>query len=344
MNLKKEKQKKQNKGLIIALMILPFLVLIGALVIDKASAYFLNNENSYANTCRMGTLDFSLISSGNSPTNQTISVVSHGSLTFQYNIQAQKISGDNGFCNALSLQAKLDNELKYDGNLMSIDLYPSVVIGDSGQDDWLFTITLPNEFYDKTCEFKFIFDGWQTNIAVSAMGFSDKEEITNSLSSQSGDPEVEVIYPNGGEVWYAVPPGMAIPGLGQYEILWQAQSPIYNQNQLGINIWYCKESGNDCFYKITESGSTENDGKYWWTIPYDVRFVGDDARIKIVANDPGGLWGQDMSDADFCPPMLTISEMLAMLASIELPPGDDPLPILEITTSSNESIFNELTY
>ena len=327
--MKKLKKEKRINKLIIVLMVFIFLSWV-SLIIGETFAYFINREYSAANFCYAGTLDFCLISAGDfSPSVfnmgqfaiRNITVKNQGSLDFQYNVQTLKISGDDNLCNALHLEAKLEGEVKYSGSLMGCNFIPPITINRDGKDDWIFKVSLPasapNSLQQKNCKFKFIFNGWQTNIAVSALGFSDTEEIINDLTLGAWEPEVEVIYPNGGEVWYVVPLGWAVPGLGKYEIVWQAFSPIYPPEQLDIDIWFCKESGNNCFYKITESGPTENDGELWWTIPYDPRFIGNDVRIKVVAKDPDNWVGQDMSDNDFCPPMLTETEALAMLDFIE---------------------------
>ena len=48
-----------------------------------------------------------------------------------------------------------------------------------------FSITYPEEaekLYGQSCQFKFVFEGWQTNLTDSSSGFSDKEEISNFLA------------------------------------------------------------------------------------------------------------------------------------------------------------------
>jgi len=175
----------------------------GLLAVDQASAFFSNNEDSNANTFTASTLDFSLSSPGDfSPSvlapgqsaTRNISVNKDGSLDFQYNIQSVKTGGDDDFCDALQLEARLEGEVKYNDSLMGFNLDFPVVIGADGQDDWLFTVTLPTgvpeTIQEKTCQFKFIFDGWQSNLPDSSAGFSDTEEITNLLQSGKW-----VIYP-----------------------------------------------------------------------------------------------------------------------------------------------------
>ena len=110
-----------------------------------------------------------------------------GSLPFKYNAQTVKISGDDNFCNALKLEAKLEGVTKYSDGLMGLNIVPPVVIGSDNQDDWLFTITLPSDtpstLQNKSCQFKFVFDGWQTNFENSSQGFSDTEEILNTITT-----------------------------------------------------------------------------------------------------------------------------------------------------------------
>ena len=128
-----------------------------------------------------------------------------------------------------------------------------------------------------------------------------------------GLPEVTVLYPNGGEQWFIVPPHLAHLWFGIYPISWEAFNYNGSDENLKIDIWFCNKHGNNCFYKIVDD--TYNDGEYEWTIPYDHRFVGADIKIKISAEGPENFMVQtwDKSDNDFCPPLLTESEVLEML-------------------------------
>jgi len=49
---------------------------------------------------------------------------------------------------------------------------------------------VPDTFEGKTCQFKFIFNGWQDNLPDSSQGFTDTEEITNTIASIDWTPPV----------------------------------------------------------------------------------------------------------------------------------------------------------
>jgi hypothetical protein len=88
-------------------------------------------------------------------------------------------------------------DLKYDGLLKDFDLiadsdlqipnshpyYPNIFYGPD--EHWFyFSITYPSEALEltgKQCQFKFAFNGWQTNLLDSSSGFSDTEEIYSTL-------------------------------------------------------------------------------------------------------------------------------------------------------------------
>jgi hypothetical protein len=113
-------------------------------------------------------------------------------------------------------------------------------------------------------------------------------------------PRVQVIIPNGGEIWY----------MGQtYSIEWSATNPGGDDSLLNIDIWYSKNSGQTWFYLVAEN--LPNAGVYDWTIPIDPNLATTQGRIKVLATNPEGLSGWDMSDCDFCPPLpgeITVTE------------------------------------
>ena len=329
---------------IICLLIIIGLNWAGLLAVGQTFAYFVDNEDSNANLYQAGVLDFSLSSLADfSPSNLTpcrsvsrdISIVNNGNI-FKYTVRATEFSGD--LCGNLNLAANLDGVEKYTGSLTTFNHGP---VEFSGPEDWNFVVSLNSNdlsLQNKSCQFKFVFEGWQTNLLDSSSGFSDTEEITNTVATGDWLPQVTVIYPNGGEIWYIVPPAHVHDGFGRYKITWEATSPVYNQDELLIDIWFCKESGANCFYQIADN--TENDGSYWWTVPYESRFVTHKGRIKIVATDPCSFSGEDMSDADFCPPMLTEAQVLEMLALMTEPP-EEPAPEESIEEEVVDEIVEE---
>jgi len=323
----------------------------------ETMSYFNDTESSSGNFSA-GSLDFYLSSDSDFSPDQInigensirdVKVVDSGILPFRYGVSSLKTGGDDALCSALLIEAKFGLEIKYSGSLEGLAV-ESILISDTGEDSWSFTVNLPEdpspELQSKSCQFNLIFNGWQDNFLVGPFGFSDVEEIENNISTGVWGPDVTVTYPNGGEVWYLLPPGYARPGLGQYDITWTASSPVYEPLQLLIDIWYCKNSGENCFYQI--ASATENDGVHTWTIPYDSSFVSHEARIKIKATDPLGSWDEDMSDADFCPPMLSPFEAMQLVymlnqenaeSSDSEPEIELPESIVEVVTPSvNETV------
>jgi len=126
-----------------------------------------------------------------------------------------------------------------------------------GQDEhWLYyKVTLPDgapvTLQDKFCQFKFVYDGWQTDLPDSSTGFSDTEEIMNSVSTGDWSPQVTVIYPNGGEYWWIVPDSCpsnpscsawceshGMNAACQYDLQWSATNKIGPDEDLWIDIHY----------------------------------------------------------------------------------------------------------
>ncbi len=285
----------------------------GIFTVGKTLAYFLDKENSTGNIYKAGVLDFSLVYGDDFPQEQitpcftierSVSLENHGN-PIQYEASADNFSGS--LCQNLNLTAFLNGNLEYSGPLQD---FKEGAYSYSDPQDWSFQISLADgnvSWQNKSCQFEFAFEGWQENLA-SPVGFYDTERVFSTVTTGDWVPEVEVLYPNGGETWYLVPPGWESDGMGRYDILWEADSPIYDREDLEIDIWFCKDHGNDCFFQIADG--TENDGSHTWTVPYEEDFITDEARVKVIATDPCGSSNQDMSDSDFCPPMLTVDDIL----------------------------------
>lgn len=151
---------------------------------------------------------------------QDIYIKKEGSLPFKYTAHSEPISGscDEDYYNTLKLKVwynyYYDYEpsdpdyhknrtmiQKYDGLLKDFNLSsgdPDLQIPNShpyfdnkfyGVDEhWFyFQIILPADAPDtlegKNCQFKFVFNGWQTNLPDFSQGFTDTEEIINTISS-----------------------------------------------------------------------------------------------------------------------------------------------------------------
>lgn len=208
---------------------------------------------------------------------------------------------------------------------------------------WLYySVTLPDgapvSLQNKLCNFKFVFDGWQTDFSDPSYGFSDTEEIMNSISTGDWSPQVEMIYPNGGEQWYIVSDSCpsnpycsdwcVAHGMNancEYGLEWLATNTIGPDEDLWIDLHYSPDSGSS-WLTPQIADDTDNDGIFWWKIPYDSDYISDQARIKVVATHKTypTLTAWDMSDADFCPPMLSETDIMLMMFS----------PILDVSDNS----------
>ena len=125
----------------------------------------------------------------------TIIKTNSESLDFQYTVHVEKTSGNDDFCNALSLDALLEGTSYYSGNLL--DFVSSLIIYSSSTDEWEFIISLPEDSdSEDSCSFDFVFSGWQTNLPLFG-GFSDIERVDDPIygfthvSVQSQEPVAE---------------------------------------------------------------------------------------------------------------------------------------------------------
>jgi len=298
-----------------------------------------------------------------------IYIKKEGSLPFKYTAISEPVEGscDLELYNALELKIWYNYytdtpiepnyhehrimALKYDGLLKDFNLRalntddPDLEIPNNnpyfensfyGPDEhWFYAseIIVPEnisaELQNKSCEFKFIFDGWQTDFVTSPDGFTDTEFISNTITTGDWMPDVHVEYPNGGETWYMVPDSCSsVPSCSlwcqnhgmnaecQYSLEWTAVNKIGPDEDLLIDIYYSTDSGFSWMPQIVDD--TNNDGVYEWKIPYDTSYISEHGRIKVEAThkDYSFLTDWDISDADFCPPMLTMEDLLLDTANM----------------------------
>lgn len=174
----------------------------GLFVSSGASAYFNDTESVETNDFHVETLDMSVAgrTSGFEPADaaqrmapansvsRDIIVKRKGSLSFQYAIRTEIVSGDMDFCNSLNFAASLRESEKYRGSLAGFDFENDPIkLGARPEDIWSFSVVMPNdgfgELQGKTCRFKIAFKAWQENLPNSKVGFSAVEEIENVLIS-----------------------------------------------------------------------------------------------------------------------------------------------------------------
>jgi len=160
------------------------------LTVGETFGFFSDVEKSENSSFELGILDFFLTSTDNfneavTPTQtsvQNVSVINDGTLGFQYNLSATSFSGT--LCDHLILNSTLDSGAEYSGALTSLTDYP---VGEfSNPDDWVFTVSLDGDdpdYQGESCNFKFVFNGWQTNLLDNTQGFTDTEEISNTITA-----------------------------------------------------------------------------------------------------------------------------------------------------------------
>ncbi|MCX6790829.1 MAG: TasA family protein [Candidatus Gribaldobacteria bacterium] len=252
----------------------------GIFTAGNALAYFVDQEVG-TSELKTETLDFSLVSdnwqlTASSTTlapgdvvQKNITVINNGSLGFQYSVQALKTSGDSAFCDALILNATVDSNLIFNGKL--IDFSGTTTFSTTANNIWNFQAGLPATstiYFNKTCEFKFNFIGWQENLSSSSQGFWDQEENFNILSSLTG-PKINKVY-------YNVDSKHGTEADNEWV-------EIFNPSAIDINLknWEicdnntCRVVNNDTiipslgFVVISNSSSTWN----YWNIPTEVEKI-----------------------------------------------------------------------
>lgn len=298
----------------------------------------------------------------------------------RYRTGVKKISGGLNVCENLNLEAKLDGQPIYNNRLLDFNAGPLVFATSSEETatstaEWLFEIDYPAASEsllgsDRTCKFIISFDGWQLDLPDPSQGFTSHKEVSLIVMIGSRKPSVSVIYPNGGQLWYVIDP--LCPTMDfcrqwcatrnpdpmnldcQYEVKWVAHNPYGADSDLLINLYYSNNSGKTWLPAFATG--TENDGSFFWRPPYDTAYVSHTARIKVVAygkNNPA-FWGEGISASDFCPPMLSIEDLMNQIeaetetsnsggapraeSNAMVPPSD----IIPMTVEEINSAFDEI--
>ncbi len=220
--------------------------------ISYAFAYFNDIEQADKNMCVAGILDFSLdVTQDFFPTSlgtsnqltKDVSVVSKGSLNFQYQMELSNFVGD--FCNELEISAyaKKGIEKIYcaTSTLGSFNCGPFDFA--NGWNDWKFTVSYPNSnsasFFPDSCQFKITVNGWQDNM-LFASGFSDQEETSNevikyySSTLSARDIVINEFLPD------AIGPDDALSPNGEWV-------ELYNKGNTAIILdgWYLSDADNN---------------------------------------------------------------------------------------------------
>lgn len=340
--IKKNPKVSSSKCLITIIFILGLIFQLGLGSLLATRSIFNATAEITDNIFQAGGLDLSLSTNdlGQIFLNQDfeLHLAQAGNLAFQYQFKVE--TDDNDFCNNLILNATSSDLVFYSNYLQNFTATTTSIT--DLFDSWQFKIISPANYLSaQTCNFKFIFQAWQTDEENydSSSGFSDQEIVIGSVenSSGSGGGEcIQVSYPNGGEVWW----------VGRtHEIGWETNNPIGSNEDLKIDIYYSNDSGQS--WGLIKAGAP-NLGQYFWRVSLMLEnntywVASSKARIKLVARYSNGeICGIDTSDEDYCPPIeyeLLTPEELAWLKTHDL--LEEPVnPItLEADVNDEENIF-----
>ncbi|MBI4709253.1 MAG: DNRLRE domain-containing protein [Candidatus Portnoybacteria bacterium] len=170
----------------------------GLFSVNRTFGYLYDSETSLNNSFEAGILDLALVADPwmaesaelnlmpDDSVTRNIAASNSGFLPFQYNASTTIFGGDLDLCQALELKVEIDNVEIYNGNLMDFNSSTSS-LSFFGSENWLYTLTLPfnvpDSLQNKTCQFKFGYSAWQENFLNSLFGFSDIEEVLNTVQT-----------------------------------------------------------------------------------------------------------------------------------------------------------------
>ena len=194
--MKEEEYKKIKRYFIskrINIFVTVFIIIflfINTIGLNPLFAFYNSGTSVSGNTFTAGTLAFHFDSSmdftstfkkGDSVSYQA-NLVDDGNIGFQYTASATDITGDSDLCSNLSLNANLNGNSVFSGSLSS---FAVSVNSYSNPSIWNFIVILPrdavNSLQNKTCGFKFTFNGWQQDLLFT-QGFSNTAQINGSIS------------------------------------------------------------------------------------------------------------------------------------------------------------------
>lgn len=158
------------------------------------------------------------------------------SLALKHNVSFEFTNGDIDLCDQLDLKiwydhyngpvsggyANRDMRLTYNGKLSALTNYRTSDFEiphtddqfdtdpSDGTEQWFYySLNVPqeldNSYQNKSCQFKFVFTGWQNNFLDPSQGFTDKKEITNTIATGGWASKYDIVLneilpnPNGSE-------------------------------------------------------------------------------------------------------------------------------------------------
>jgi len=250
----------------------------GLSAVMETFAFFNDVENS-VNTFSAALLDFSVtkrnisgfigmealseIASASVVTKKT------GSLNIQYEVNAEEISGNDDFCNALMMEVEHNGVEKHDGPLLSFSAPTTTQLG-----TWEFEIDLPvsatNVPHGAECNVDLVFKGWRTDVATfEESGFTDEERIELRLISRMIVLNEFLPNPNGLVPDYGFDFGEDNSTMPQGEWV-----ELYNNSDFNYDLagWYIWDDSGDIANKIeittdnTAPSTTVIEGHSWLVV------------------------------------------------------------------------------
>lgn len=208
-----------------------------------------------------------------------------GSLDIQYEVSAEKISGDESFCNALKLEAEHNGIEKHNGQLLSLDLPTTSQLG-----TWELEIDLPisatNVPHGVECNVDLVFKGWRADtLNFEDSGFTDEETIQLRLTSRM--IVLNEFLPNPEGIMYGFDFGNDNSTMPQGEWV-----ELYNNSDTSLDLygWYIWDNSSDDLNKayvtvLNTLPSTTVIGAHSWLVVYMNKEILDNSEDTVKLFD-----------------------------------------------------------
>lgn len=178
------------------------LIIVGnwLLQVDTTSADIFAERTAHDNTLKATTLSFSLRQTVNNKplTNffnmdglvndgfdvKAFRVKKDGKMDFKYHVKFKKTEGDDVLCNKLTLQALLNGQEKYKGELHKFSIDSS--LSGQGKDDWVMFVGLEDsdaQLQNKVCRFDFALNSFHLDPDENPVGIYARRTLNNTLTS-----------------------------------------------------------------------------------------------------------------------------------------------------------------
>jgi uncharacterized membrane protein YgcG len=318
MRLRRRKRAKINNIVRNSILkILVFSVIVGLnwaglSAVGQTFSFFSDNEGSIENSFQATILDFSItnkhiedfIGMEALSNIESASVVTKktGSLNIQYEVYAEKISGDDNFCNALTMEVEHNGVEEYDGPPLSFSAATTTLLG-----TWELELDLPasatNVVHGAECNVDLVFKGWRDDaVTFEESGFTDEERIELRLTSRMivlneflPNPEGEAYGYDFGDDDSTMPQGEWVE--------------LYNNSDLSYSLagWYIWDDSGDNANKVeittanTDSSSTVI-GAHDWLVVYMNKevFDNDGDTVKLFNQNDKLVDSYTYTDNDYC--------------------------------------------